>query len=101
MLEYNTETMQWRGLPVEVRYCPDWTTIYRDIYGYALGHLEIQCPRRPLPITETGYLSRFERAENIDAEGGPLAYVRAWLDQAAGKPEWKAREVAAQQLSLF
>lgn len=95
MIEYTVETMQWRGLKVEVRYCRDWTPIYREIYGYALAHLEVRCARA-LPITKTGYLSKFERAENIDAEGGPVAYVRAWLDHAAPQPQEDPR-----QFSLF
>ncbi|MBS0473096.1 MAG: hypothetical protein JSR60_18645 [Proteobacteria bacterium] len=38
-----------------------------------------------LPITETGYRSHFlSEAEEL---GGPLAYVRAWLDAEAAAPE--------------
>ena len=52
-------------------------------------------------MTETGYRSHFIGATVIDEEGGPLAFARAWLDQAADTPEWKAREAAARQFSLF
>jgi hypothetical protein len=52
-------------------------------------------------MTETGYRSHFCGTPLIDDEGGPVAFVRAWLDHAADTPEWKAKEAAARQFSLF
>jgi hypothetical protein len=52
-------------------------------------------------MTETGYRSHFSGAPLIDEEGGPVAFVRIWLDKAASTPEWKAKEAAARQFSLF
>ncbi|MFZ6769792.1 hypothetical protein ACO0LM_22290 [Undibacterium sp. Di26W] len=95
MNAYITESMQWCGISIEVRYCAEWTRTYRKIYGYALAHLEIRSARA-LPITATGYLSKFERTDNVEIEGGPVAYIRAWLDHAVPKPETYIR-----QLSLF
>jgi hypothetical protein len=101
---YQREQIIWRGITIEVRYCPDWSPSYREIYGYTLAHLEIESinpPLAPLPMTETGYRSHFSGAPLIDEEGGPVAFVRIWLDKAASTPEWKAKEAAARQFSLF
>lgn len=64
----------------------------RGIYGYRLAHLEIEAvepAKSPLPMTETGYRSHFGSADDVDAEGGPVAFVRASLEHAAQSPEWK------------
>jgi hypothetical protein len=76
----------------------------KRVYGYALAHLEIEATqpaRAPLPITETGYRSHFERADNIEAAGGPEAFARAWLDHEAGRPAWIEQRETARQGSLF
>ncbi len=102
--DYQTEQFVWRDITIEVRYCPDWSPSYAEIYGYPLAHLEIESVnplKAALPMTETGYRSHFCGAPLIDEEGGPLAFVRAWLEQAADTPEWKAQEAAARQFSLF
>jgi hypothetical protein len=38
---YQTHRLQWEGITIEVRYDPDWSPSYRDVYGYPLAHLEI------------------------------------------------------------
>jgi len=91
--------MEWGGLVIELALSEPWRS-YREVYGYALIQLEIRAPG-PLPIAETGYHSRYESADNIEAEGGPVAYVRAWLDEAAQRPEWQAAQQERRQLSLF
>lgn len=101
---YATHTLKWRGILLEVRYCPDWLDSYREIYGHPMAHIEIETldpPRVPLPVTETGYRSHFTRPEAILEAGGPVAFVRAALDEAAEAPAWKEREAAAQQYDLF
>lgn|SRR5690554_5842516 len=97
-------TLTWNGITLRITYTPDASEAYRKIYGYALAHLEIRSvspDRAPLPITATGYYSHFTRADNVEAYGGPLAYVQAWLDDAANSPEWQAQQAKAAQLSLF
>ncbi len=69
-----------------------------------MAHLEIKTinpDRAPLPFTETGYRSHFIHPVEIEHEGGPEAYARAWLDYAAQSPEWIAKQEAAKQMSLF
>lgn len=100
MGSYEIHSLQWAGLDVEVRYCPSWSPCYQEVYGYALAHLTIACSS-PLPLSETGYRSLFERAGFVQAEGGPVPYVLDWLEQAARSPEWLAAQEAGRQLSLF
>lgn len=102
MSEYQTYSVRWEGLSIEVLYCPSWCNSYREIYGYPLAHLQIRSAcGSPLPITETGYRSHFDRADNIEAEGSPSAYVLAWLNHAAQSAHWKEAQEKARQLTLF
>jgi hypothetical protein len=54
-----------------------------------------------LPITETGYRSHFLSEVEVETLGGPLDYVRAWLDAEAAMPEWREQQQAARQMALF
>ena len=101
---YQTHALQWEGITIEIRYDPNWSPSYRDIYGYPLAHLEIESihpAKAPLPMTETGYRSWFGSPADVEAEGGPVAFVCTWLDHKARSPEWKAAQAERRQLSLF
>ena len=90
--------IDWDGIAVEISYEPDW------LCSVGVAHLQVRSvapERAPLPITETGYRSHFPAPDDVLSEGGPVAYVRAWLDHAAGAADWKARKDAARQLALF
>lgn len=104
MEELQRFEIRWQGIDIEILYSPDWLNCFRETYHVALGHLEIRSlhpERAPLPITETGYRSRFDNPEDIDQAGGPEAFVRAWLEEAAQSPEWKSQQAEQRQLSLF
>jgi hypothetical protein len=91
----NRFELQWNGITIEVCFRPPWFPLYEQLYGYPLAHLEvtsIEPKRAPLPITETGFRSHFMRLDNIQAEGGPVAYVQRWLDYAAQSPKWKRQQ---------
>jgi hypothetical protein len=89
--------LTWDGITMTIRYQPEYFT------GH--DHLEIQviAPERsaPLPITDTGYRSHFLRPGIVDEAGGPAAYVRRWLDEAARQPSWRTIRARWRQLSLF
>ena len=92
------QTFDWRGITVSVTYEPNWLNIHSVI------HLDIEAiapARAVLPFTETGYRSHFTNEQTIAEAGGPVAFVRAWLDAAAESKEWKAVEAASRQLNLF
>ena len=91
-------TLNWQGIALSVSYSRSWIPALEDDIGGSLSHLEIRSDDRgPLPITETGYRSRFLPASEIDAAGGPVAYVTAWLNHAEKDPAWET----GKQISLF
>lgn len=97
-----TFTLDWRGIAIEINYEANW--LDRADEGYDTAHLQIETiapERAPLPVTETGYRSHFTSAKTVAAYGGPVAFVRAWLDEEAAKPSWKAIETASRQMTLF
>ena len=96
LAEYQTHQANWQGIALSVSYCPDWTRAM----GQPLAHLTVKAGV-PLPVTETGFLSRFLAPGAVDDEGGPIAFVLAWLDYAATLPEWQAQQEQAAQLTLF
>ena len=90
------ETLDWRGILIEVRYEPEWL-------GNLSAHLAIKAldpSRVPLPITETGYRSHFTDREIVEDADGPSAYVLAWLERASTK-QWKIQAEASRQYALF
>lgn len=95
--------VDWRGILIEIRYCPNWSNM-TDEYEYQLAHLEVESiepARAMLPITETGYRSHFIRDAEIQTAGGPVAYLLEAIEQAANHPSWKRQEDSARQYSLF
>lgn len=93
----------WNGVTISISYEPRWLSLADD-YGLDTAHLEIEAiapERAPLPITETGYRSHFTTANPVAAMGGPVALVRAWLDEEAATPAWRRQADADRQLTLF
>jgi len=80
----------WRGIVIEIRYRPPFAHFYEE---HPIAYLEvtsIEPKRAPLPITKTGYVSRVVQGIHIEAEGGPVAYVQAWLEyETAKSPKWR------------
>jgi hypothetical protein len=92
------ETLDWRGVLIEISYEPRW------LGDNIIAHLElrtIQPDCAPLPITETGYKSHFIPRGCVEDMGGPTAYVLAWLADAAKRKGWADIEAAARQYTLF
>ncbi|MEJ0027706.1 MAG: hypothetical protein WDN01_16905 [Rhizomicrobium sp.] len=93
------QTLQWRDVTLAVSYERDWMGMKDTI-----AHLQIRVlgPKGAvIPLTDTGYRSHFISSVYVDEAGGPLAYVRRWLESEAATPAWKRREQASRQLSLF
>lgn len=94
----------WKGITVEISYEPNWMGGLTEAFGEPLAHLQIQSvspERAALPVSETGYRSAFIAGSVITLEGGPVAFVRDWLDEAANYASWKSAQDAARQLALF
>ncbi len=100
--DIETHRVTWQGIEVEVRFERNW--LGSPPSPYHPSHLAIEAitpSHAVLPITETGYRSHFLSAEEVDAAGGPVAYVVAALDDAAQADGWRVGQAARQQLSLF
>jgi hypothetical protein len=92
-----TYSIVWRGITIAITYEANWLNLAGTVGTCA--HLEIRSEgKRPLPITDTGYLSHFAAPADVDAMGGAAAYVQVWLDTAA---QSGAPESPNQQLELF
>jgi hypothetical protein len=85
-LRVTKTTVTWEGFTLSVSY-----KAQARFSGFA--HLEIQviAPERnaPLPITSTGYRSHFLLCGLVEEAGGPAAFVRRWLTEAAQSPRWR------------
>lgn len=95
---------EWNGMKIRIDYKPSWFLVLRRIYGYDLSHLQIRtiAPEgEPLPITKTGYTTMIEYRTEIDAAGGPEAYVLEQIAIRERSPEYKAEQEAARQGDLF
>jgi hypothetical protein len=81
-LHYEKFPLDHAGYRGEIRYCHAWFVdeIFRSSYGHGLSHLVIASDKPILGITGTGYMSRFDRPDNI---GDPVQYVTDWIDAAA------------------
>jgi hypothetical protein len=98
--DIETVTTDWQGIALSVSYEPNWSNMPEHNCVYA--HLQVMSiTREPLPITETGYRSHFLHPSYVEAAGGPVAFVHAWLDHHANKKGWRKQVEAMQQMTLF
>ena len=92
-----TYKIVWRDILIVIRH-------ELDYLWKGTSHIEIHVVRpkaAAIPITETGYRSHFIDAHELDAAGGPIPFVLAWLDEEAKSKEWQKREVGRRQGDLF
>jgi len=84
-----THKITWRNIDIEITFTPEQ-------FGM-VDHIELCTNSRvPLPVTKTGYKSHFIPAGTLEAHGGAVSFVTAWLDHEAKKQGWNGA-----QLSLF
>ena len=98
------ERLDWQRIVVSVSYEADWLGMSKSFPEGAVSHLEIEAvspERAVLPVTDTGYHSQFLRCGTVEGAGGPAAYAKAWLDEAAKAPAWRRKDAESRQLSLF
>ncbi|MGP1275056.1 MAG: hypothetical protein ACQRW7_06535 [Caulobacterales bacterium] len=92
--------MLWQDIEIEVSYqaekFADW------------DHLELRSikpVKAPLPVTPTGYRSRFFPAGSIDPTGDFQETLKTevthWLDMKASEPGWIEQREAGRQGELF
>jgi hypothetical protein len=98
-----TASIDWEGFTVAIAYEADWLNIGAG-GGRKMAHLTLQVTAPAdgiLPVTETGYRSHFLPFGIVEEAGGPSAFARAWLDDAAHDPRWRKQFAAWRQLSLL
>lgn len=93
----------WRGIKIAIRYCPSWSSAYEEAYGGPLSHLEVfSLDGSPMPISLTGYRSRFDQGGLIYSDFGNISdFVIAWLDHEAKSQLWQEHRRDSMQLTLF
>jgi antirestriction protein ArdC len=87
------------GSTVQIR-----ITHERDYLGSGADHLTIESiapAKAPFPLTDTGYLSHFIGAAELEAAGGAEAYVTAWLARESQSEKWRRKDQVQRQGSLF
>ena len=90
----------WKGIALRISWAPQW--FERPCVDCAVAHLEVRSETgEPLPISQTGYRSHFLSREAVDAHGGPIQYVVAWLNHDAANHNWRKAVEKTTQLSLF
>lgn len=93
----SVEKFTWRGIEMSATHSPGYIS-----EGWS--HIEIRLLKpkgRPLPITDTGYLSHFLDEADLKAAGGAVAFFRAWLDREADSKAYRKALARWQQLDLF
>lgn len=97
--------MTYNNVALNITYDNDWSPAFKKYYGHGMTKLEVKSvDKTPLPISKTGYLSRFISEKIVDEQGGVETLVKKWLAEGENKREWKAylkQEKAKAQLSLF
>ena len=94
--------LHWRGIHITIEYKPDWSKSMADAYGCSMAHLGISSQDRvALPFTDTGYRSEFKPVDWIIDAGGPVEYVRKWLDDDATDKAWIDHVDLSRQIELF
>lgn len=85
----------WEGVQVEITY-------RKRRWNSNFDHIELRVEEgRIVPVTETGYRSHCLPFGIVEDHGGAESYVLSWLDHEAENADWKKREAAARQMSLF
>lgn len=94
--------MTWRGIDIEIKYNPNWSSAMNAGYGFIMTHMEIKAQGRVrLPMTETGYRSHFTPVGNVDEVGGAIEFVRLWLEDKAQDKSWIDHADLSRQSELF
>lgn len=91
------EKFTWRGIEMSATHSPNFIST-----GWS--HLEMRVLKtkgKPVPITDTGYLSHFLDENDVKAAGGPAAFFLAWLERESSSKAYAKSLARWQQLDLF
>ena len=105
-----TKRLVWREYTLRIRYTYRYQrhryfngTRFQGHVTFDMLEVEVLAPHDPslCPLTESGYRAYTLRTGDLRNAGGPVAFVRRHLDDAARDPRWIKRDLAARQLNLF
>ncbi|MEA3043132.1 MAG: hypothetical protein QOH47_970 [Sphingomonadales bacterium] len=86
----------WRGVLIAIQYAPEGCGFSARL------ELRVTAPEGvPIPVTESGYRSHHVYPFQVKSVGGPVAYVRKWLDQEARSLAYRRALDRWRQLDLF
>lgn len=92
-----THWFRWRHLTCKLQE----TSHYLN-HGWTLLQLELVASRdTPCPLTTTGYLAHGIDAEELQASGGAVAFMTAWMDREAKGKTYQKAEFLWRQGDLF
>jgi hypothetical protein len=91
-----TAHLTWRGTLLSIKHTPQY-------FGHA-DHVEVTV-KKPvkaiLPITDTGYRSHFIDPDELQAAGGAVLFVQAWLEREATTQACRDRQAKLAQLDFL
>lgn len=94
---FSTSRFEWRGITCSVAHTRDHINP-----GWAKLEFRVLSPHAPpVPITHNAYLRHEADQDVIDAAGGAVAYLVAWLERDALTPGYAKAMAAWKQLDLF
>ena len=88
-----TLDITWNGIAITVSITRNWPNRVHH-------HIELRADQ-PLPVTTTGYRSRFMLVDEFEAFQSLQQLVHLWLEDAAKSPEWIKAQEERRQLKLF
>jgi hypothetical protein len=91
--KYERFTLLWAGHSIEVGLQDNW--LHSNHW-----HIELRCAGQ-LPVTQTGYRSRFVASGTNADKTVVQEFVTTWLDTAAQSPKWLRYIEDSKQLKLF
>ena len=90
---YVNISLVWAERSITVSYQPNWLNLGQ-------WHIELRCAE-PLPVTATGYRSRFVPQDAFADEAEIMTFVTGWLDDTAKSKEWQTYLADSRQFKLF
>jgi len=92
-----TRRVVWRDVTCRVRHTRDYL-----VEGSDHVELMVLTPKGALlPITDTGYLSHFIDAGELDAAGGAVRFMLDWMEREAKSTRFRKADFKSRQLKLF
>lgn len=87
--------VDWRGILIEIRYCPNWIDM-SEAYGYQLAHLEVESiepARAVLPIEQREAVAMERKLAALEREDRALSLENFGTDHSQRHDETPQRRI--------